>query len=125
MLQNPSDPDATFREKAGKEHQGHAANLEETVAKNGSVVTDYQFEQNNYSDSQFLKDSLGRKEAWEEETTLIADGTYSGKENQDLAKGKNIRLVNTGLSGKPVDDVLADFVFNETGTKVLRCPCGT
>ena len=124
ILQNPSDPDATFREKAGKEHRGYAANLEETVGKNGSVITDYQYEQNNYSDSQFLKDSLGRKEVQEEETILVTDGAYSGKANHDLAKEKNIRLVNTDLSGKPVDDILADFVFNETGTKVLRCPAG-
>ena len=38
-----------------------------------------------------------------------------------LLPKKNIRLINTDLSGKPVDDILADFVFNETGTKVVRC----
>ena len=27
-LQNPSDPDATFRKKAGKEHRGYVANIE-------------------------------------------------------------------------------------------------
>lgn len=124
MLQNPSDPDATYRTKAGKEYQGYAANLEETVGKNGSVITDYQYEQNNYSDSQFLKDSLKRSEVQEEEIILITDGAYSGKENHDLAAEKNIRLVNTDLSGRPVDDILADFVFNESGTKVLRCPAG-
>lgn len=64
-----------------------------------------------------MKDSLERKEAGKEETTLITDGAYSGKENHDLAERKNIRLVNTDLSVKPVD-----FVFNETRTKVLRCP---
>ena len=124
MLQNPSDPDATFRAKAGKEHQGYVANLEETVGKNGSVITDYQYEKNNYSDSQSLKDSLERSEVHKEETTLIADGAYSGKENHDLATEKNIRLINTDLFGKPVDDILADFVFNEDGTKVVRCPAG-
>lgn len=124
MLQNPSDPDATYRTKAGREYQGYAANLEETVGKNGSVITDYQYEQNNYSDSQFLKDSLKRSGVQEEEIILITDGAYSGKENHDLAAEKNIRLVNTDLSGKPVDDILADFVFNDSGTKVLRCPAG-
>lgn len=124
ILQNPSDPDATYRSKAGKEYQGYVANLEESVGKNGSVITDYQFEQNNYSDSQLLKDNLERTKPQDEETTIIADGAYSGKENHDLAAEKNIRLINTDLSGKPVDDILADFVFNETGTKVLRCPAG-
>lgn len=33
-------------------------------------------------------------------------------------------MINTDLSGKPIDDIVADFVFNETGTKVLRCPAG-
>lgn len=124
ILQNPSDPDATFREKAGKEYHGYAANLEETVGKNGSVVTDYQYEKNNYSDSRFLKDNLEHTEVQEEEVTLVADGAYSGKENHDLAAEKNVRLINTDLSGKPVNDILADFVFNETGTKVLKCPAG-
>lgn len=53
ILQNPSDPEATFRSKAGEEHRSYVANLEESVGKNGSVITDYRFEQNIYSDSQF------------------------------------------------------------------------
>lgn len=43
-LQNPSDPDATYRNKSGKLYRGYAATIEETVGKNGSVVTDYQYE---------------------------------------------------------------------------------
>ena len=30
MMQNSSDPEATFRSKAGKEHRGYSANLEES-----------------------------------------------------------------------------------------------
>lgn len=124
ILQNPSDPDATFRTKAGKEYQGYAANVEETVGSSGSVITDYQYEQNNYSDSQFLKDSLERTPDQEETVTLVTDGAYCGKENHDLAAAKNIRLVNTNLSGRAVDDILAEFEFNESATKVLKCPAG-
>lgn len=40
-LQNPSDPDATYRNKSGKHYRGYSANIEETVGRNGSVVTDY------------------------------------------------------------------------------------
>ena len=57
-LQNPSDPDATYRNKAGKQYRGYSANIEETVGKNGSVVTDYQNDKNNHTDSHFLKGSL-------------------------------------------------------------------
>ena len=57
-LQNPSDPDATYRNKSGKLYRGYAANIEETVGKNGSVVTDYQFDKNTHTDSHFLQESL-------------------------------------------------------------------
>ena len=33
VLLNPSDPEATFRKKAGGKHLGYAANLTETVAE--------------------------------------------------------------------------------------------
>ena len=34
ILQNPSDPEATFRSKAGVEHRGYVANFEESVGDN-------------------------------------------------------------------------------------------
>lgn len=49
--------------------------------------------------------------------TLVANGIYSGKENHDIASEKNTRLVNTNLSEKTVDDILADFEFSESETK--------
>ncbi|WP_342756543.1 transposase [Kineothrix sedimenti] len=124
MLQNPADPDATYREKAGKKHRGYVANFEESVGENGSVVTDYQFEPNTYSDSQFLKDHLQQTESQKETTILITDGAYSGAENTSLAAAKNIRLVTTDLTGKEVPDIYADFEMNKEGTRILKCPAG-
>jgi hypothetical protein len=124
MLQNPSDPEATYRNKAGKIHRGYAANLEESVGKSGSVVTDYQYEQNNYSDSHFLQDSVNRSEKYEETVKLVTDGGYSGGDNTNLAKSKNIDLITTALIGKDAPDVLANFQFNEDGTKLLKCAAG-
>lgn len=124
MLQNPSDPEATFRSKAGKEHRRYTANLEECVGLNGSVVTEYQYEQNNHSDSQFIQVHLEEMDAQEERTVIITDGAYSGTENTRLAADKNVELVTTSLTGKATPDILADFEFNKEGTKVLRCPAG-
>ena len=90
-LQNPSDPDATYRNKAGKLHRGYVANLEETVDKNGSVVTDYQYDKNIHTDSQFLQESLSQMDRSEEEIVLITDGGYAGQDNFALAKEKNIK----------------------------------
>ncbi len=72
MLQNPSDPEAAFRRKSGKEHRGYVANLEESVGNNGSVVTEYQYEQNIHSDSLFIREHLERMDVQE-------DGRYKGE----------------------------------------------
>lgn len=124
MLQNPSDPEATFRRKSGKEHRGYVANLEESAGSTGSVVTEYQYEQNIHSDSQFIREHLGRMDVQEEKTVIVADGAYSGTENIQLASDKNVELITTSLTGKEAPDILADFEFNEEGTKVIRCPAG-
>lgn len=123
-LQNPSDPDATYRNKSGKSHRGYAANLEETVGKNGSVVTDYQYDKNTHTDSYFLQKSLTGMEKSEEEVILITDGGYDGQDNVALAAEKNVRLVTTALIGKEAPDALADFTFNEEGTRLVRCAAG-
>ena len=123
-LQNPSDPDATYRNKSGKSYRGYAANIEETVGKNGSVVTDYQFDKNTHTDSHFLQESLSAMEKSEEEIILVTDGGYDGQDNVALAKEKNVKLVTTALIGKEAPDALADFEFNEDGTRLLKCAAG-
>ncbi len=123
-LQNPSDPDATYRNKSSKLHRGYAANIEETVGKNDSVVTDYQFDKNTHTDSHFFLETLSQMEKSEEEIILVTDGGYDGQDNIALAKEKNVKLVTTALIGKEAPDVLADFEFNEDGTKLFKCAAG-
>lgn len=124
MLQSPTDPDATYRDKAGTKHRGYVANLEESVDKNGSVITDYQFEQNTYSDSRFLQDSLEKTDYQQDGSVIVTDGAYCGAENTALAASKNIRLITTDLTGKDVPDIYADFEFNKEGNRVVKCPAG-
>ncbi len=124
MLQNPSDPEATFRSKAGKEHRGYVANFEESVGENGSVITDYQFEQNTYSDSQFLHDSLEKMDVQEETVIICTDGAYPTPENQKLAEHKNVQIVSTNMSGRKANDICADFVTNKEKTAIIQCPAG-
>lgn len=123
-MQNPSDPESTYRQKSGETHRGYVANIEETVGKTGSVVTDYEYEPNIYSDPQFLKDRLKELPKQEESTLLLTDGGYYSKENVEKAAEKNIQLVTTGLTGANAKDILNQFEYNEDLTKVLRCPAG-
>ncbi len=41
ILRNPSDPDTTYREKAGKQNRRYAANVAETAGEAGGSATDY------------------------------------------------------------------------------------
>ncbi len=124
ILQNPADPDATYREKAGKQHRGYVANITESTGEGGSIVTDYQYEQNTYSDSQFMKDSLKAMPVQETSVTIITDGAYSGQENGRLAEEKNVKLVTTNLTGREAEDILGDFEFSEDGKTLTKCACG-
>lgn len=123
-LQNPSDPDATFRSKAGKDHRGYAANLTETVDENGSIITDYQYDVNTRSDVSFIREEIENAEKMEDTTTVITDGAYSSKEIQDLAAEKNIEIVTTGLLGRKPRPILLDFKLSEDGKSVIECPEG-
>lgn len=123
VLLNPSDPDATFRRKAGVEHRGYVANLTESTFEHGSIITDYAYEQNIYSDSQFLKDYLNSHDL-PEDSTIVADGAYSGERNAILAKEQNATLVTTNFAGRKPEDVYADFLFSKDGKSVLKCANG-
>ena len=124
ILQNPSDPDATFRSKAGEEHRGYVANLEESVGENGSVITDYQVKQNTYSDSKFLEDTLEKMEPCKEQVTITTDGAYPTPGNMKLAEEKNVRIISTNMPGRKANDFYADFTLSDDGQTILSCPGG-
>lgn len=125
ILQNPSDPDATFRYKSGKGHRGYVANLVESVGENASIITDYSYKQNIHSDSEFLKESLDNIAGTEKnKTILVTDGSYGGMENISLSKEKHVNLVTTNMLGRKAPDIYADFIFTEDGKKVLKCAGG-
>ena len=123
-LQNPSDPDATYRKKAGKEHRGYAANITEAVDTNGSVVTDYQYDVNTRSDVDFLQETIEKSEATDDGTAIITDGAYASKELTAQAAEKNIRLITTGLRGRTPREILTRFDLSEDGHTVMKCPEG-
>ena len=56
-LQNPSDPDATYRKKYG-DNVGYTANVTESFDEDNSVITSYDLQPNTYSDEQFSEDTI-------------------------------------------------------------------
>lgn len=124
ILQNPSDPDATYRSKAGKSHKGYSANFVEAVDEKGSVVVDYQYDVNIRSDASFIKEYIENSEISEETVALITDGAYAGEGITKLAADKNIGLLTTGLLGRKPKEILGQFELDETGYKITVCPAG-
>lgn len=123
-LQNPADPDATYRLKARKSHRGYAANLTEAVDEKGSIITDYQYDVNTRSDSSFIGEEIESMDKTEEQKTIIADGAYSGKKTQKKAAEKNIDVITTGLPGRKPRNILTEFKLSEDGRTVTECPAG-
>lgn len=125
VLHNPSDPEATFRYKAGGKHLGYVGNVVETVGENGgSLITDYDYQQNTYADNQFMKDYLNDQNTFSDDSVIVADGAYSGEENSRLASEHNLKLVTTNFTGRKPDEIYADFVFTDDGHYLLNCKNG-
>jgi hypothetical protein len=47
-LQNPTDPDATYRKKGKKKHIGYTANIVENFDAKNRMITNYDLKKNNY-----------------------------------------------------------------------------
>lgn len=124
ILQNPSDPDATYREKAGKQHRGYVANITETVDENGSIITDYQYDVNTRSDESFIAETLDAEEAGDERKVIITDGAYSSDAVNKLAAEKNVSVLSTGLSNNNDREILAHFQASEDEASITACPAG-
>jgi len=123
-LQNPSDEDATYREKAGEKYKGYVGNFVETFDENGAIITSFDYKQNTYSDIVFCKDVIAESGKQEETVILIADGAYGSVETAHLAEENNIELITTALIGKAPDELLADFSIDETTKTINSCPAG-
>ncbi|MDD2216639.1 MAG: transposase [Eubacteriales bacterium] len=124
-LQNPSDPDATYRKKAGKDHKGYVGNIIETIGEDGiSLITGFGYENNTHSDSSFCKEYLETRSEDSPAETMLTDGAYSGTENSALAEEKNVELITTSLTGKLPDIIMGNFHLSEDGKEVISCPAG-
>lgn len=98
-LQNPNDPDASYRDKHGQKVQGYVTNITETVEEGKpSIITSVQVETAVFADCHFLKDAVENSEKVTNSTIedLYADGAYQSPENREFAKGHNDMQLKTG-----------------------------
>lgn len=123
-VQNPFDATVTYRYKRGH-HHGHALNVAEAIDDNGNgIIVQATIGQNTQSDSRMAEEYMEQLPDNGPKQTLIADGAYNSDSLQKLASDKNVKVQTTSLTGKAPEDIAADFVLNEEGTRMLSCPAG-
>ena len=123
-LQNPSDPDATYRFKYGN-NIGYVANVVENIHDNGEIyITEYDVKKNIYSDVNFMEDYIENKNNEYSETTLV-DAAYYSETIKDKALEKNIELIPTQTMGKKQTNTeISNFKIDEENHLILECPNG-
>lgn len=124
-LQNPTDPDATYRNKSGKKHTGYSGNIVETIDEGKAIITDYDLQPNVHSDQTYAKEVLDSMERQEEDINLIVDGGYYSFDNKQLAETIHVELIPTALVGRSIGkNNYLGFDIDEYSKIVNKCPAG-
>jgi hypothetical protein len=128
-LQNPSDPDATYRQKAGKGYTGYVLNTAEVrdVNRNVGIIMSHDYQKNIYSDAKFGRTFMEKDPLTEHLKQLSVDGAYFSSEMSQEAGEKGIELNLSNLTGRKVlKDVIGVEQFKrdtDTGV-IIKCPAG-
>jgi len=128
-LQNPTDPDATYRQKYGG-NTGYVANIVETFNEDTSIITNYDLKPNIYSDSKFSDDvitAISEKKKADETIQVITDGAYYEQNKAEEALKQNIELIPGELVGrKPSTDKMGyeKFAVDKDKNVIISCPNG-
>jgi len=123
-LQNPTDPDATYRKKGKKKHIGYTANIVEKFDDNNRMITGYDLQKNTYSDQRFAKDTISKLPVEKDGVTALVDGAYFSEEINKKAKAKGIKMIPTNLTGGGKNNNGDKFEIDEKEHLVKKCPSG-
>ena len=123
-LQNPNDPDATYRYKYG-DNNGYTVNVLENFNANTGVISSYDIKENIYSDTKFSKDVIDEMVKTKKPKKILVDSGYHSQEVAKKAKEKNIEIIPGELKGrKPSKDKISpcEFEVDEKKKQIVLCP---
>jgi hypothetical protein len=128
-LQNPSDPDATFRTKRKDKHIGYVTNIVEVrdQGKKVSLVMHHEVQPNTHSDAQFGEDFITKQDLAEKIDNLSADGAYYRADTIQKAQEKQMIFSVSAMTGGNIPEErikVSEFVINEITQKIECCPGG-
>ncbi len=125
-LQNPAEPEATYRKKGNKPSTGYVLNLAEARdnSKGLSMIIHYELEPNVVSDAELGLNTLEKLKPGQ---TLVSDGAFYLQELAEKAEEMEIELSFSALNGRPApEDKLGTdrFVINPETELITTCPGG-
>lgn len=132
-VQNPNDPDAKYRSKAGQKVKGFSTNLTETCDEKDkpSLITNVDVEGATTADNTYVKSGVkGTEEVTGNKVeTLHSDGAYQSEDNRKFAEANNIDFVANGIQGKPsrfdleqTDEHTLEVTDKQTGEVINAIP---
>jgi len=127
VMQNPSDPDATYD---GHKGPGHQAQICETCGEDNDVqlITGVETEPAHASDQAAMDPMLDQLDSHDRKPeVLYADGGYGRDENVVNAekRGVDLQSPTSGMSPQDTEALTVDdFVIDEETEIVERCPNG-
>jgi hypothetical protein len=125
-LQNPSEPEATFRKKGEKQYTGYVVNTVEArdEEKALSMIIHHEQKPNTTSDVELGRNSL---DADLEGVEVIAnDGAYYSVETVEKAEERGIEMGFSALTGKKASENqlgVSEFVI-DVNDRICACPAG-
>lgn len=131
-LQSPDDPEATYRQKHGRDYKGYVTNLTETCAPENDLqlIVKVQTEPNNTDDAAMLAEELPDLIQRTDVNQVYTDGAYNNAEVDKLMREHQIEQIQTAIRGrKPPRHKLGlhDFTW-QTGAdgkpQAVTCPHG-
>lgn len=128
-LQNPSDPDATFRTKRKEKHTGYVANLVEVrdQEKKIGLILYHEIQPNIHSDAEFGEHFVKTQDLAGTIDTLVADGAYYRASTIKTAEEKELLFSVSAMTGGSIPEErikISEFKINEQTHKIERCPAG-
>ncbi len=126
-LQNPSEPEATYRRKGNKQSTGYVLNTVEArdPEKKISMIVHHERRPNIVSDVELGQSALNSD--LKGVKVLASDGAYYSKETALLAEENGLTVSFSALNGKPADPdkIGADqFTISAEDNQILTCPMG-
>jgi len=132
-LQNPTDPDATYRKKY-VENVGYVGNLVECFDwenSSNSVISTYDLQANIYSDAKFADDVIEKIVSENiinipsaDGLDVIIDGGFFSQERGEKASEFGINLIPSELVGRKSDEKMlryTEFVIDEEKHIIVNC----